>query len=167
MKLSLGASLLLGLLAACSSTPSRVVMPGAPEPPVTTLTSGEAPRCEVSCETPRIALEPGEAVDVHAAAVANVDRVFAGMHDDLLACYRARLAVDPTAHAFLTIDMVLGPDGNVRTVETTGGARLGDKGLACIVRRVKAATFDPIPGGGTRHVQVPLTLRRLGDGESI
>jgi hypothetical protein len=106
-------------------------------------------------------------VDVHAAAVANVDRVFAGMHDDLLACYRARLAVDPTAHAFLTIDMVLGPDGNVRTVETTGGARLGDKGLACIVRRVKAATFDPIPGGGTRRVQVPLTLRRLGDGESI
>jgi len=159
-------SAVLFVLSACASAPPP---PPAPIEPTTaaTTTSGEVDRCEVTCASPRLAVDSGEPPDVQAAAIANVDQVFASMHDDLLACYRARVAVDPSAHAFLTIDIILGPDGKVRDVETTGGAHLGDRGLGCIVRRIKAASFEPIPGGGTRHIQVPLTLRRIAPGEAI
>jgi hypothetical protein len=104
--------------------------------------------------------------DHHADAVADADAVFAGMHDDLLACYRPRAARDPRAHAFVTVDVVLNPDGTVRSVATTGGAMLGDAGLACISRRVRRATFAPVWGGGTLHLSVPMSFRRLGPGET-
>jgi len=165
MKLPITSAVLL-LLAACASAPPPPPQP-APQTTITTTTSAEVDRCELTCASPRLVVDSGEPADVQAAAIANVDNVFASLHDDLLACYRARVAVDPNAHAFLTVDIILEANGKVRDVETTGGAHLGDKGLACIVRRIKAASFEPIPGGGTRRVQVPLTLRRLAPGEAI
>jgi hypothetical protein len=104
--------------------------------------------------------------DHHAEAVANADAVFAAMHDDLVACYRPGAARDPHAHAFITVDVVLNPDGTVRSVATTGGAMLGDPGLACISRRVKRATFAPVWGGGTLHLSVPMSFKRLGPDET-
>jgi hypothetical protein len=122
--------------------------------------------CEVFCNAAQLVTHT-EFPDHHARAEANADQVFVAMHDDLLACYKARVRVDPNAHAFLTVDVVIGPDGRVRNVETTGGALLGNQGLDCIVNRVKAATFEPLPGGGTRRIHVPLTFRRVGLDEGI
>lgn len=130
-------------------------------------TSANIEACELVCDKPQVTLATPAPADVNEAAVANVDRVFASMNDDLLACYKNRLKTAPNAHAFMTVDLILEPDGRVRTVETTGGATLGDRGIHCITDRIRKATFDPIPGGGTRRVQVPLTFRRVGASESI
>ena len=91
----------------------------------------------------------------------------AAMRDDLLACYAARVRQKPEAHAFLGIDLVLEPTGAVRSVETTGGALLGDKAMKCIVERVKKAKFAPVHGGGTLQIHVPFTFRRVGPDEPI
>lgn len=98
--------------------------------------------------------------DYHAADVANADAVFASMHDDLLACYQARIKERPNAHGFLVVDVIVAPDGKVGKVDTTGGALLGERAMKCIVDRVERATFDPVRGGGTLHVQVPLAFTR-------
>lgn len=145
-------------LSACASTP-----PPQPAPTTSTVqsTSATVEGCELVCEKPQVTLATPATPDVTEAAVVNVDRVFDAMHDDLLACYKTRLKTYAQAHAFMTVDLVLEADGHVRTVETTGGAMLGDRGIHCITDRIKKATFDPIPGGGTRRVQVPLNFRRV------
>jgi hypothetical protein len=61
----------------------------------------------------------------------------------------------------VVLQVVLEPDGHVRSVTSTGGAMLGDQGLGCLTRRVQRATFQPVHGGGTLHVEVPLEFRRL------
>lgn len=151
------------LLCACaSSTPP----PAGPATSSVETTVGSVEACELVCDKPQVTMPPVASPDVTEAASANVDHVFATMHDDLLACYRTRLRTDPRAHAFMTVDLVLEPNGHVRSVETTGGATLGDSGIRCISDRIKKATFAPIPGGGTRRIQVPLTFRRLGPAET-
>lgn len=105
--------------------------------------------------------------DYHAADVVNADQVFASMHDDLLACYKARIGERPNAHAYLVVDLVLAPDGSVRSIETTGGALMGDRAMRCITQRIQRATFEPVLGGGTLHVQVPLAFTRAPVDDSI
>jgi hypothetical protein len=105
--------------------------------------------------------------DYHAAAVANADQVFASMQDDLLACYKARVTQSPKAHASLTVDVILSPEGAVKAVETTGGALLGDRTMRCITDRVQRATFLPVRGSGTLRIQVPLTFALRTVDESI
>lgn len=83
------------------------------------------------------------------------------MHGDLLACYKKRLAVNPNAHGFITVDVLIEADGKVAQVETTGGAVLGEGTMACIVDRIKRATSDPVHGGGTQHIRVPFSLHRM------
>jgi hypothetical protein len=46
----------------------------------------------------------------------------------------------------------------VRKVETTGGAILGDKTMACVVHRIQQGVFEPPHAGGNIHVQVPFSL---------
>jgi hypothetical protein len=87
------------------------------------------------------------------------------MEPDLLACYKARIVVRPAAHGFITTDILIGPDGHVRGVETTGGALLGRTTMKCITSRIERAAFDPPHGGGTLRVHVPFTLRRVAQGE--
>ena len=57
--------------------------------------------------------------------------------------------------------MVIGPTGAPRSVETTGGAILGDDVMGCVVDRVKAASFLPPHGGGTLRLHVPFQFRPL------
>ncbi len=142
--------------------------PPPPEAPrgTTTVTSTEVAatpvECTLSCETATLTTPGALQPDHHAAATRNIDEVFASMHDDLLACYRARVRTNPRAHAFLVLTLVLEPDGRVRRVTTTGGAHLGDGGLRCITRRVEQATFAPVHDGGTLSAEIPLVFRRLG-----
>lgn len=113
-------------------------------------------------------VKPEETADAYTEqAVAHADQILSGMHDDLLACYTARLRAHPKAHGFLTVNIVIGPTGAVQHVETQGGALLGDAAMSCIVDRIQRATFDPPHGGGTMRLEVPFTLRRIGPDDTI
>jgi hypothetical protein len=142
----------------------------APAPPsgatTTTAASVDPTACVLECGSAMAVSGAVVMPDHHADAVANADAVFAAMHDDLVACYRPAAARDSRAHAFVTVDVVLNPDGSVRSVATTGGAMLGDAGLACISRRVKRATFAPVWGGGTLRLSIPMSFRRVSPDET-
>lgn len=166
MRTTLLSSLACCLLAACATKPPA---PPAEVSSITTTTravTAEAPRCEMVCEGAEVIAQVPEQPDYHARAVADANAVFGSIHDELLACYAKRLRVDPNAHAYLTVDVVIGRDGRVQRTELTGGARLGKEAIACIVERVEGATFEPVAGGGTRRVHVPLTFRRVGPDET-
>ena len=105
-------------------------------------------------------------LDHHVDEAENADGVFASMHGDLLACYRARVAELRDAHAYLMVDLVVAADGSVRKVETTGGALFGDRTMQCITRRIQRASFAPVRGGGTLHIQIPLNFTQQGPTES-
>ena len=121
--------------------------------------------CDLVCERAEVVPRPADTPDYTELATANANRVLEGMQSEILACYAKRVAVNPKAHAFITVDIIINPDGTVRDVETTGGALLGPTMMSCIVNRVQRATFDPVRGGGTLRIHVPLTLRRLAPGE--
>jgi hypothetical protein len=151
---------------ACQSAPPT---PPPAAAPVATTTGAEAPLCDLHCEGAEVTPMPQrpQQPDHHAAAVANANQVLSAMHGDLLACYKDRVKVVPAAHAFMTIDVVINPDGTVRAVETTGGALLGDASIKCIVDRVKKATFAPVKDGGTLRIHAPFSLRKVTPAESI
>ena len=157
-------SALLLVLAACASaTPAPI------NAPVTT-SAAPAPEdkkveCDLVCERAELAVKPAAQPDYTVAALQNANDVLEAMHPSMLACYKKRVAVSPNAHAFLTVDVVIGPDGHVLTVETTGGALLGDATMGCIVDQIRRAQFAPPHGGGTLHISVPFSLRRVSPGE--
>ena len=114
---------------------------------------------------PRAALEP----DYTKEETDNANRVLDTIKDDLIACYKKRLRMNPDAHGFITVDVLVGPDGTVMKTDTTGGALLGKDTMQCIVRRMEKATFQKPHGGGTLHIRMPFSLRKIGpeDDDSI
>jgi hypothetical protein len=141
-------------MAATTTTRAEVRAPSdpAPDPEACVLVCGSATAARL--ETPKLAYHVDEAE--------NADAVFASMHDDLLSCYKARVAQYPKAHASLVVDVVVAPDGSVRTVETTGGALFGDRTVRCITQRIQRGAFAPVRGGGTLHIQIPLGFSMRG-----
>lgn len=133
--------------------------------PAIEVTADAQTECDLVCERAMIVPRPADGPDYHERATANANTVLEGMHDDLLGCYKKRVAVHPNAHGFITLDIVVEPDGKVRNVGTTGGAVLGDATMACLVQRVKRASFDPPHNGGTLRIHVPFSLRRVAPGE--
>jgi hypothetical protein len=173
-----GALLLLGCAAsrppATAATPpdntaaTQLTSAPLPEPLITdreTMAQDADAVCGLVMESAQIVPRPAELPDLHANAVADANRVLADMNDDILACYKLRIKQSPSAHAFLTTDILVGKDGHVLRVDTTGGALLGDKAMACIVHRIEQAKFAPPYGGGTRHITVPFNLRKVVPGE--
>jgi hypothetical protein len=167
---------LLALLLACAATPSAK----SPQPIATTDVSsadGAAPSgseatkaegpvvCDLVCERARVVRRERDAPDYHARATEDANRVLAAMGPDLLACYQKRVTVDPRAHGFITVDIIVGPDGRVIDVETTGGAILGKGTMDCMRRRIEKGVFEPPHGGGTLRIQAPFSLRRLAPDE--
>jgi len=146
---------------------SRAVSPATPSDGERTT----APRCEVVCQSATVVrheITPDESADYYTTqAVDRANATLNAMNDDLLACYEARVKVNPKAHAFLTVDIVVGADGHVQNVETQGGALLGEVTMRCIVDRIKRGEFAPPPRGGTMRFEVPVTLRRLGPEQTI
>ena len=128
-------------------------------------------RCELVCGGASVArheIPPDESADYYTnQAVERANETLNAMHDDLLACYEARVKASPKAHAFLTIGIVVGPDGHVQNVDTQGGALLGEPTMHCIVDRIHRGQFAPTPRGGTMRFEVPFTLRRVGVDEPI
>jgi hypothetical protein len=151
------------------TTPTSARAPSSPptakSAPATEVTADAQTECDLVCERARIVPRPADGPDYSERATANANTVLEAMHDDLLACYKQRVAVNPNAHGFITIDIVVAPDGTVRNVETTGGAVLGDATMSCLVQRVQRASFDPPHDGGTLRIHVPFSLRRVAPGE--
>jgi len=121
--------------------------------------------CDLVCEKAKLAVRPADRPDYTALALADADDVLSRMQPELLGCYKRRVAVAPNAHAFITVDVVIGPDGRVVQVETTGGALLGDDTMGCITGHIRRAHFLPPHNGGTLHLSVPFSLRRVAPGE--
>ena len=146
-------STFLGLLFLSSLVGCGAAAP-PPSTPVseTTLTSASLPAA-TALEDP-VPLPPLEP-DYHAQAIADADKVVAAMHDDLVRC-GARAWGDASVYA----EVVIGPDGDVLGLTTTGGANLGERAMRCIRRRIERATFAPVHGGGTLHLTIPLTFTR-------
>lgn len=111
---------------------------------------------------PRVAPQP----DYTQHEIDNATDVLSSMNSDLLACYKQRLRVNPKAHGYITVDILVGDDGRVHKVDTTGGAILGDQTMACIVHRIQKGVFDPPHGGGNIHVQMPFSLELVTDDET-
>jgi hypothetical protein len=143
----------------------------APPAPTPAEPKSKSTACDLVCEGTHVVshpITPAESADQYTQeAVTHADQVLTGMHDDLLACYTTRLRGNPKAHGFLTIDIVIGPTGEVQKVETQGGALLGDAAMACIVNRIQQGRFDPPHGGGTMRLEAPFTLRSVAPDESI
>jgi len=133
--------------------------------------AAEPVKCDLVCGRTTIkthAISPNESADYYTTQAAEkADQTLVAMHEDLLACYEERVKNSPKAHAFLTIDIVVGPEGRVQAVETQGGALLGNKAMACIVNRIKEGEFAAPHNGGTMRLEVPVTLRTLAPGEAI
>ena len=124
--------------------------------------------CEVACTGAEIVAHAEAASDYTARALANANEVLGAMNDDLLACYRAGLAANRRAHGFVTVDIVIGPDGHVVHAQPyrgsfAGGAPVSDATMTCMTGRIARATFAPVAGGGTLHVKVPFVLRSSED----
>jgi hypothetical protein len=177
------------LFAGCAAAPpssgmsTKVALPGAAAPessgsdnlsaqPTTASSTSAGPAmCDLVCEGARVVsheIKPEESADYYTVqAVKHADEVLNAMHDDLLACYTTRLRGKPKAHGFITVNIVIGPAGNVQGIETQGGALLGNAAMTCIVDRIKRGQFDPPHGGGTMRLEVPFTLRVVAPDEPI
>jgi hypothetical protein len=125
----------------------------------------DSTECTLACEAPQMVPRPAAFPDYTQREIDDANEVLGAMHDDLLACYKKRVRVRPEAHGFITVDIVVGSDGRVAHVDTTGGALLGDGTMQCIVARISRGAFEPPHGGGTVHVRVPFSLRRVAPGE--
>ena len=155
----------LSACAASSPPPKTASTPAPPRsPPVETAPSTDpgAVECKLYCEAPRFVPRPEPEPDYTQREIDNASNVLSSMTDDLLGCYKTRLRTNRQAHGFITVDILVGPDGRVRKVDTTGGALLGDVTMACIVHRIERGVFEPPHGGGNIHVQMPFSLRVEG-----
>lgn len=141
MKLSL-----LFLLAAAGCAAPRPSSAHA-RPPEPTRAAAAAP-----------ASRSAPAPDRHARIERDAAEVFRGMHRDLLACIMRSPPRRADATAYMTVDVLVGSEGGVRDVATTGGARLGRPAVRCMERRIARATFPPPHGGGTARIQVPFAF---------
>ena len=160
LRLLVPCSVLVLACAACSGSPPATPVETKATSNVEVTTAPQVP-CDLVCEKAQIVSRVTDAPDYNARATANANQVIGDMHGDLLACYKARVAANPDAHAFLTIDVLVGPDGRVQTVETTGGALLGPATMTCLTSRIQRGVFEPPHGGGTLRIHVPFSLRRV------
>jgi hypothetical protein len=158
----------VGAVAACGGAPPSPAAAGTTAAPLSgsAATPETAPvYCDLVCERALVAPRPNDDPDYHAMATENANQVLTSIHPRMLACYTKRIAVNPAAHGFITIDIVVGPDGHVITVETTGGAILGPATMSCMTHEIERAVFAPPHGGGTLRIHVPFSLRRVAAGE--
>ena len=151
-------------------TPTSASAPTTPKAsPTTEVTANAQTECDLVCERARIVPRPADGPDYNEKATANANTVLESMHDDLLGCYKKRVAVNPNAHGFITIDIIVDPDGKVRNVETT--RRRGPRRNDDVVPRPAREARVVRPSPQRRHASHPRSLqpaaRRTGRGDVL
>lgn len=150
----------------CATARSPTPPAASPQPPSGPQAASEAApgsepgavECKLRCEAPRLIPRATPEPDYTEREIDNATAVLSTMSGNLLACYKQRLRLNPRAHGYITVDVLVSSDGRVRKVDTTGGAILGDQTMSCIVHRIQQGVFEPPHGGGNIHVQVPFSL---------
>jgi hypothetical protein len=85
-------------------------------------------------------------------------RVVAGMQAGLRLCYKRGLEEDPTMQGSVRVTAQVGPNGEVRSAQPSGGGGLSSGVISCVVSRVRSAQFgQPASGGAT--VVIPMMFR--------
>ena len=127
------------LSCAAAASPPPPLLPDAP-----TVLETHAAVVDAPPPQPPVTVDDPTRVERDASAV------FRAMHGDFLRCFgRAQ------RRAFVTVDVLVGPQGEVRSVETFPS---GQPLTTCIARRVARATFPPPRDGGTARVRVPFAF---------
>jgi len=94
-------------------------------------------------------------------AVANADRVVAGLRPGFRACYNQGLNSDPGMSGKVTISAKISPNGEVANADALNNTGLSQGVVQCLLRRVKNAQFDP-PGPNGSTIQIPITFVQQG-----
>ncbi len=94
-------------------------------------------------------------------AVANADRVVAGLRPGFRACYNQGLNSDPGMSGKVMISAKIAPNGEVASADGTQNTGLSAGVVQCLLRKVRNAQFDaPGPNGST--IQIPVTFVQQG-----
>jgi len=139
--------------AAAASTLGPAEAPGAPP-----QAEPGAVECTLRCELPRLVSRGSPEPDYTQQETDNAMAVVSSMKNDLLACYKKRLRLNPRAYGAITVEIVVGEDGHVRKVDATGATILGRQTMACISHRIEQGVFEPPHGGGNIFIEIPFSL---------
>jgi hypothetical protein len=94
-------------------------------------------------------------------AVANADRVVAGLRPGFRACYNQGLNSDPGMSGRVMISAKIAPNGEVSSADGAQNTGLSAGVVQCLLRKVRNAQFDaPGPNGST--IQIPVTFVQQG-----
>lgn len=94
-------------------------------------------------------------------AVANADRVVAGLRPGFRSCYNQGLNTDPGMSGKVMISAKISPNGEVASADGTQNTGLSAAVVQCLLRKVRNAQFDaPGPNGST--IQIPVTFVQQG-----
>jgi hypothetical protein len=107
-------------------------------------------------EGPQGKVTIGSLESIH-GSVANGGRVWAGMKAGLRACFNRGLSTDPSQRGTLRVIVEIGPGGEVTDARAEGGDQLERETIACVLRRVRSATFLS-PETGSATLAVPMTF---------
>jgi hypothetical protein len=122
--------------------------------------------CDVVCE--QAFVEPvsdSDGAEDFARAHRNANQVLEGLKPKLLACFERRVRAKPQTEPFMTLSIVVGPDGKVVDVKTTDAPSVSPRAIRCLSEQARTVTFEPPRGRGTMRVDVPFTLRKAADAE--
>jgi len=136
---------------------SNVVTTGAVLAASTTATAPAAGPLSARQEAGRL-IDGRSVLDAEALEERDAAAVFRTLHPDLVTCLGQSRAPRRGGHAYVTAEVLVGPDGEVRGVSTTGAAQIGRRAMACVERRIARATFRAPRHGGTRRVSVPFAF---------
>lgn len=91
--------------------------------------------------------------------IPNAARTLARLRSQLKFCYEQGLMKDPSLSGSIVIAAVVSPSGEVTSASKKSGGINADVD-ACLLRRVKSASFDATPSGGT--INIPLHFQQAG-----
>jgi hypothetical protein len=94
-------------------------------------------------------------------AVANADRVVAGLRPGFRSCYNQGLNTDPGMSGKVMISAKISPNGEVASADGTQNTGLSAAVVQCLLRKVRNAQFDA-PGANGSTIQIPVTFVQQG-----
>ncbi len=96
---------------------------------------------------------------VSTVPIPNMDRTIAGLRPRFRQCYRTGLAADPTMAGKLSIVAKVLPNGEVMTADAAANSGLSPSVVACAIRMVRNAQFEPPNAAST--VTIPVSFAPL------